>query len=281
MASAPSKAVLRGIAAAQDLRLEHGLGTEPITELWDFIRGLDIDLAFHDFGPDGADGLYHWNGRRPLIVVNTGAGDLARHRFTAAHEVGHHVLHGGQPDKPLDVVDVNVYASENESEREANAFAARLLMPDAAMRAAFAGKDRAEIAAEDVADLMHRFGTSFQTTVFALHNAGRIRAEDRDRLLEKGHGRVHWIMRVKGYDREALAPGEALPTWYVLRVLEMCRRATIDAQRAAELLRRPVSEVEELLRTPEEGDGAERALREILGDDLDALIELAETDSSP
>lgn len=272
MASAPSKAVLRGTVAAQELRLEQGLGIEPLVELWSFIRDLDLDLAFHDFDDDGPDGLYHWNGRRGLIVVNSSKRDVARQRFTAAHELGHHLLHGGRLGSPLDVVDADVFSNENEAEREANAFAATLLMPDAAMKTAFSEKDRKAISAEDVAELMHRFGTSFQTTVYRLHNAARILAEDRDRLLDEGYGRVNWLMRAKGYDREELLPGQDLPPEYVVRVLDMCRGGTIDSSRAAELLRRPIAEVESLLETGDAEDRGIEELRDILGEDLGALL---------
>jgi len=276
VAFAPSQQVLRGVAAAQDLRLEQGIGIEPLTELWDFIRTLDVDLAFHDFGADGADGVYFWNGRRALIVINTAQRDVTRQRFTAAHELGHHILHGGEAGRPFEIVDANVYSSENDIEREANAFASRLLAPEPAMRAAFPDKDRGDLAAEDVADLMHRFGTSFQTTVYQLHNSGRILGEDRDRLLEEAAGRVQWIMRAKGYDREALSPGEPLPSWYVLEVLDMCRAGSIDLARAAELLRRDQEAVQELVGTVEADDNAEQQLRELLGEDFSELFRPAE-----
>lgn len=272
MASAPSAEVLRGIVAAQNLRLERGVGLEPIIELWDFIGALGLDLAFHDFGAVGADGVYLWNGTSALIVINTGSGDVAKQRFTAAHELGHHILHGGQSRQPLEIVDANVYSSENDIEREANAFASRLLAPDAAMRAAFPGKDRGEITAEDVADLMHRFGTSFQITVYQLHNAGRIYAEDRDRLLAEAAGRVKWIMRAKGYDREALVSGQELPSWYVVEVLDMCRAGSIDLDRAAELLRRDRASVQDLLSEETPPAEADEALRALLGDEFADLL---------
>jgi Zn-dependent peptidase ImmA (M78 family) len=272
VASAPSAEVLRGIVAAQNLRLERGIGLEPIIELWDFIRALDVDLAFHDFGSEGADGVYLWNGTRALIVVNTGSGDVAKQRFTAAHELGHHILHGGHSGQPLEIVDANVYSTENDAEREANAFASRLLAPEAAMRAAFPGKDRADITAEDVADLMHRYGTSFQTTVYQLHNSGRIYAEDRDRLFNEASGRVKWIMRAKGYDREALAPGEDLPSWYVVEVLDMCRAGSIGVERAAELLRRDPAAVQELLSDEAPAQAPDAAVRALLGEEFDDLL---------
>ena len=60
--------------------------------------------------------------RRPLIVLTADrADDVLRHRFSAAHELGHLVLHGGSASGELWL------------EREADAFAAEFLTPRAAI----------------------------------------------------------------------------------------------------------------------------------------------------
>ena len=48
----------------------------------------------------------------------------ARERWRLAHEIGHHVIHGGEP------VPRQVQWEKNEIEHEADMFAAELLMPD-------------------------------------------------------------------------------------------------------------------------------------------------------
>jgi len=48
----------------------------------------------------------------------------ARERWRLAHEIGHHVLHGGEP------VPRQAQWEKNELEHEADQFAAELLMPD-------------------------------------------------------------------------------------------------------------------------------------------------------
>lgn len=48
----------------------------------------------------------------------------ARERWRLAHEIGHHVLHGGEP------IPRQVQWEKNELEHEADQFAAELLMPD-------------------------------------------------------------------------------------------------------------------------------------------------------
>ena len=65
---------------------------------------------------------------------------LRRYRFTIAHELGHwicHALEGAKPEvsycRPIDVSE----AADRTIEREANVFAAELLMPEAEVREAW------------------------------------------------------------------------------------------------------------------------------------------------
>ena len=80
-----------------------------------------------------------------LIRINTAEGPrnelpLRRFRFTIAHELGHwvcHALEGADPAvsycRPIDLTE----AADRSLEREANVFAAELLMPEAAVRASW------------------------------------------------------------------------------------------------------------------------------------------------
>jgi hypothetical protein len=68
---------------------------------------------------------------------------LRRHRFTLAHEIGHwvcHCLEGGAPSLEPSFCRATDIAHDVDRriEREANIFAAELLMPEAAVRAAWA-----------------------------------------------------------------------------------------------------------------------------------------------
>ena len=129
------------------------------------------------------------------IVLNageraTGRNDppLRRFRFTIAHEIGHwvcHCLEGKAPDpepsycRPVDLTD----AADRVLEREANVFAAELLMPEPAVREAW---DELE----DVAACATRFDvspTAMQWRLFAFdlvadRPVGEITASERGRL---------------------------------------------------------------------------------------------------
>lgn len=98
-----------------------------------YVSGPDVvdDFPVHDH----LDGFLFWVGGDGLALVN--AGDiLPRRRFTAAHELGHARLH--RQKMPRYAADVTVSDSDDtpdEWEREANRFAAELLMPEEVVRA--------------------------------------------------------------------------------------------------------------------------------------------------
>jgi Zn-dependent peptidase ImmA (M78 family) len=265
--------IVRGAHAADELRLELGLGVQPISDLWQLIRELGIDLAFHGFGSDKGDGIYFWDGSRGLVVVNSDREPLERQRFTAAHELGHHRLHRREGE-PLVVAEGDLMAggSKPVEEKEADAFAAYLLAPTEAMRSALPEKERHNLCAEDIVDLMRTYGTTYQTTVYRLHNSGRIYAPDRDRLLHESAGQVNVIREIKGFDKEELSPGNQLPPEYVLTALRMHHAGVVDLERLATLLRVPEEQAEELAAKESSETDAATSVEEALGFDLDAAL---------
>lgn len=91
------------------------------------IRGIADDETIYSgaYYPEHPE-----NNNRPTILVNTN--DLAvRQRFTIAHELGHHVMHGNESFRdPLHQV-----PGSDLKEIEANTFAANLIMPEFEFRA--------------------------------------------------------------------------------------------------------------------------------------------------
>jgi hypothetical protein len=98
-----------------------------------------------------------------LILLNAAEAEhdgepIRRHRFTIAHEVGHwvcHCLEGRAAEQPAVMcrkVDLQLDV-DRMLEREANVFAAELLMPEEAVRQAWA-------AAPAVDEVAERFGVS-------------------------------------------------------------------------------------------------------------------------
>jgi Zn-dependent peptidase ImmA (M78 family)/transcriptional regulator with XRE-family HTH domain len=110
-------------AAAQELRRRWSLGADRIPQLVRTMErhGIVVTLTpFAGSATENVDAFSTSHLPRPVVVLTPDrANDVYRHRFTAAHELGHLLLHpDAAPGDPL-------------QEREADAFAAELLTPAA------------------------------------------------------------------------------------------------------------------------------------------------------
>ena len=112
-----------------------------------------------------------------LILLNAAEAEhdgepIRRHRFTIAHEIGHwvcHCLEGRAAEQPASMcrkVDLRLDA-DRALEREANVFAAELLMPEEAVRDAWE-------AAPDVAIVAERLGVSRLSAQWRLYGFGLV-----------------------------------------------------------------------------------------------------------
>lgn len=113
-------------AAARALRQAWSFGEKPIGHLVRNIESQGIVTIFAPFAKEDEtsriDAFSTLALPRPIIVLSPDrANDVFRHRFSAAHELGHLVLHGSQS------------AGDVALEREADRFAAELLTPKAVM----------------------------------------------------------------------------------------------------------------------------------------------------
>lgn len=107
--------------AAQKVRRLWDLGTDPIAHLVRKIEmhGVVVTLTpFAGTSTATVDAFSTAHLPRPIIVLTPDrADDVYRHRFTAAHELGHLLIHGNLP------------SGDPQHEKEADQFAAELLTP--------------------------------------------------------------------------------------------------------------------------------------------------------
>ncbi|MGA0598624.1 ImmA/IrrE family metallo-endopeptidase [Enterovirga sp. CN4-39] len=136
-------------------QLASGEGPVDVARL---IKALGVDYSEQPMAP-GVSGKIQRIGDRYRIVVNSKEGPQRR-RFTAAHELGHYLLHRdlvgerGHLDRLFSSGSSGVGDIINPlHEVQANRFAAELLMPSGAVRA------RAKTADNPV-DLARHFGVS-------------------------------------------------------------------------------------------------------------------------
>lgn len=106
-------------AAARELRRRWGMGGGPVTHLVRRMESHGIVVVMPPASDPSAATVDAFSTRaaRPLVVLTANrADDVYRHRFTAAHELGHLVLHSDA-------------TGDSRQEKEADAFAAEFLTP--------------------------------------------------------------------------------------------------------------------------------------------------------
>jgi hypothetical protein len=108
-----------------------GVSHEPVS-LRDVVSALNLELVKRTREPFASEAALEPLGDGRAIVLN-GSGDSGRRRFTIAHEIGHFVLH---PERCRPERGGAVNEAGRREEREADAFAAELLMPEHLVREA-------------------------------------------------------------------------------------------------------------------------------------------------
>jgi Zn-dependent peptidase ImmA (M78 family) len=156
-----------------------GLGRAPIADVADLAEqhfGLDV-LAW----PTGTavSGLCAHGQGVAMMLVST-AFTRGHQRFTAAHELAHHLLR----DPREIVVDGDLYDSTNPMEKRANAFAAAFLMPADGIKDVVAGRPIDETV---LSGLMRHFGVSFSALLYRLatSDVGSLTPQTRDDWLQR------------------------------------------------------------------------------------------------
>jgi hypothetical protein len=158
---------------AHELRTEY-LATYPVPEIPVPVESIAEDLLGlrieeRDLGE--CSGMLIPSER--LIVVNareamSGETPTHRHRFTIAHELGHWICHAREAgdEAPTFCRSQDLAQdADRDLEREANVFGAELLMPEAAVREAWA-------AVPDAAEVADRLGVSLLATQWRLYSFG-------------------------------------------------------------------------------------------------------------
>lgn len=135
----PARPLARVERAAERLLEAHGITRAPVD-----VRRLatlaGIAVAFDDLGSDDVSGMLYRRGPAAVMVINE-RHHPHRQRFTIAHELGHADLHDA--DTYLDGLatlrfrDGKSATGTDAEEREANRYAAALLMPAAWVRSRF------------------------------------------------------------------------------------------------------------------------------------------------
>ena len=141
-------------------------------------KQLGIQVQF-ELLPNKLSGLLYREDKKvkPIIGVNRLHPEV-RQRFTIAHEIGHFILHK-EPvhvDREYDVKfrDPNSSLANNDSEIEANKFAAEMLMPIDFLKKDIDNRN-INIPDDDFIEILsQRYEVSMQAMIYRLQNLGYI-----------------------------------------------------------------------------------------------------------
>jgi Zn-dependent peptidase ImmA (M78 family) len=231
-----SPARLEGENAALALRQRLSLGHDAV-DLEDVAARRGALVFRKDFGIDAPDGMYVFDGKDAIVVVN--ASKLAqRQRFTLAHELGHHELH--RVRGPMQLVDVDVTSSEgpggvkDPDEVAANAFAAHLLLPRTAIEQTIGTRRNRQVTVDDLVDLVRRHRVSWEMACWRLFNEGFVRRAEREALLATP--RTATLARRGIDDRHYALTAPAVPAAFALDAAQLWARWHITDERLAQIL---------------------------------------------
>lgn len=209
-------------------------GDDRFAALADAIEArLQIDVVIEDVDDGTLAGAAITDRAFPLLFVRASQ-PRPRALFTLAHELAH-VLAG---DGDTFTIDEDLTA-HSDRERFANAFAATLLMPAAEVRQLTGDW----IDPSRVARMLVRFGVSFESLVYRLHNLGLINYQGRNQLRSTGmrglladlddQALVRILLaRLGEEDRVETRP----PAWLAMRALNGYRRGSVSARPLAGIL---------------------------------------------
>lgn len=141
------------------------------------VKGLNIDLVNYTFDED-ISGVLVLNDSHSTIGINQAHSEV-RKRFTIAHELGHFVLHKDQGNMFVDKVlyrkSFEGYTVKDERlEREANYFAANILMPANVINRYIETNNIDFYEDSDLQKMAKAFGVSSSAMTYRLINLGLI-----------------------------------------------------------------------------------------------------------
>lgn len=173
--------------AARALRATWELGEGPISHLVRHLEahGIIVALPRADEDSNTVDAFSTSQLPRPVVVLTSNrANDVYRHRFTAAHELGHLVLHG------------DTASGDTQQEREANAFAAEFLTP----RDSILPELPTRTDFRRLSELRLKWGVSIDSLLYRCRELGLLS----DSAASRAYQRLHALRDQPGFAPESI-----------------------------------------------------------------------------
>ena len=155
-----AKIVLAANEVLKELKNKKGKITYPINP-FEVLKEKNTIITYSDF--DKLEGLLLYDKKRSIISININR-PITRQRFTAAHELGHIMLHteikGNNFLCPM-------YGRKSDIEKEADAFASNLLMPSDELnkRVDLYQDENGKVGLDECLLIAEYFGVSFESCI--------------------------------------------------------------------------------------------------------------------
>jgi Zn-dependent peptidase ImmA (M78 family)/DNA-binding XRE family transcriptional regulator len=221
---------------AEKLRESWKLGGEPIPSMTALLEEKDVRVIEID-GPDGFSGLtcriQRPAGKPPIHVVVRRRMNVERGRFTLAHELGHAVV--GE-------------VKEGKTEKAVDVFAGAFLVPSKHLKKEV-GDRRTSLGYQELVQLKRMYGVSMWALLMRLQQVGII-SDSAMKNLYRTPARK-WLKD----EPEPLAEDNDIakleqPRRFELYVYRALAEGLIPSTKAATLLRKSISDVEEAVKGP-------------------------------
>lgn len=249
---------------AVEVRKLLDLGEDPICNIIDILEQQGIRIVIWPLENDRLSGLFLEDEEiGPCILINA-SHRPARIAYTAAHEYGHILLDRDLKtkvcDEGKDLLDVR-----------ADVFAAALLMPAKGVAEFLGGlrktkPERDLLEANDVIALRRHLEVSTQALLFRLMNLGWLSQKEREAFesMSPSLNKLEEILygpEESDIERRYPSKRGALPERYRYLALEAYRQGKISIGKLAELLRKNLDAVRDLLKAMQIYQVAEAPLR--------------------
>jgi Zn-dependent peptidase ImmA (M78 family)/transcriptional regulator with XRE-family HTH domain len=221
--------------AARALRRLWGLGTGPLSHIVRHMEAHGIIVVFPPPDEDAAtvDAFSTSQLPRPIVVLTANRfDDIHRYRFTAAHELGHLVLHG------------DTASGDTQQEREADVFAAEFLTP----RDSILPDLPRRLDLRRLGQLRHTWGVSVDSLLYRCRELGLLS----DSAASRAYQRLRELRDQPGFASEPISgyPGEQ--PMLLRQAFELAVSETgLTTAQLASVLAWPVGRVRELLGMPD------------------------------
>src|SRR5690554_5144964 len=146
---------------------------------------LNIEIVEKDMD---SQGIFLLKKCSKKIIINKNIKYETRKRFTVSHEIGHYIIPGHEEVYACSEIDIQNYRSDKIKEREANIFAAELLMPEKHFKK---DVDELSLSIDSIKSLSEKYLTSLAATAIKVIKL----TKDSGAIIMSKNNKTVWVSK--------------------------------------------------------------------------------------